>query len=72
MSPYRTPATSHEPVVEEDRRDDCLLGAIMIALGGWRVVLALLLDESFGVESTIAAIMTGLGVLLLITSLARR
>ena len=70
--PYRTPAMTPDEGRGEAPRDDYVLGALLLALGGWRVAIAIASDERWGTEPTIAAIMTGLGVLLLLTTLARR
>jgi len=54
------------------RWDDGVLAVLMIVLGGLRVALAVALDERFGGETTIAAIVLALGILLLVTTAKRR
>lgn len=74
-NPYRTPAARTDAAVEERReehRDDYVLAGMLVGLGGWRVVLAFATGEQFDTESTIAAIMTGLGVLLALATFVRR
>jgi hypothetical protein len=70
MSPYRHPA---DPVVPRDDRaprgDDVVLGSLLAAIGGMRVVIAVATDETWGAEASIAAILLALGVVLV---LARR
>ena len=70
----RTPDTTHKPdhATDEQRTrrpavrwDDRVLAAMMIVFGGIRVGLALGAHERFTAEPTMAAIMLGLGVLLL-------
>lgn len=71
LNPYRKHAAEHHPAAI-DRRDDLILGALMIALSSWRVALALATHEQFGVEATAALIMSCLGLVLVFSSLARR
>lgn len=71
LNPYRKSVAVDEPAAV-DRRDDTILGAMLVALSSWRVVLAIATDEQFGVEATGALIMSCLGLLLVATSLARR
>lgn len=47
-------------------RDDSVLAALMLGFGGVRVGLALGGHERFTAEPTLAAIMMGLGVLLML------
>jgi hypothetical protein len=67
LAPYRKPPRdpdgSDEPAAA--RWDDRVLGFLMIALGAPRVVIALAQHEHFGAEATLAAIMAGLGLLIL-------
>jgi hypothetical protein len=71
LNPYRSPARRTD-AGREERRDDHILAAMLVGLGGWRVVLAVATGESFGTEPTIAAIMTGLGLLLALAAFGRR
>lgn len=50
------------------RWDDRILAVLMLGLAGPRIVLALVDHEVFGAEATIAAIVAGLGLLLLLAS----
>lgn len=50
------------------RWDDRILAFLMIGLAGPRVMLALADHEVFGTEATVAAIVAGLGLLLLLAS----
>lgn len=54
------------------RWDDRILAILMIGLGAPRVILALAEHETFGAEATIATIVVGLGLLLLLTTARRR
>lgn len=54
------------------RWDDRILAILMLGLAGPRVILALVDHETFGAESTIAAIVASLGLLLLLSSTRRR
>lgn len=70
-TPYRRPgAVDESPAL--DRRDDTILGALLIALSSWRVVLAIATGEDFGFEATGALIMSCLGLLLVANSFSRR
>ena len=73
-TPYRR-APTEVPVADELTRgarwDDYVLGGLMVVLAGPRVVLALVDHETFGAETTIAAVVMALGLLLLLTR-ARR
>jgi len=71
LHPHLSPAVM-ALAAREARRDDYILAAMLIALGGWRVVLALATGEAFGTEPTIATIMTALGVLIALAAAARR
>ena len=63
--------TSHR--TDRDARwDDLVLGLLLLVLGGLRVVLAVADHERFGVEATLATIVTGLGVLILLSTVTRR
>jgi hypothetical protein len=53
------------------RWDDRILAVVMIGLGLPRVILALAEHETFGAEASIAAIVAGLGVLLLLAGRRR-
>ena len=65
MHPYRT-SSSEEPCARRSARwDDRVLAALMIAVGGIRVGVAIGTNESFGAEPSIAAVMVALGALLL-------
>jgi hypothetical protein len=72
LHPYRRPPASRDATAGEERRDDYVLAALLVFLGGWRVVLALATDEPFGTEPTIAAIMTALGVVTAVAAAVRR
>jgi hypothetical protein len=50
------------------RWDDRILAIVMLGLGLPRVILAFADHETFGAEPTIAAIVAGLGLLLLLTT----
>lgn len=66
MHPYRTSSSDEPPARRPAARwDDRVLAALMIAVGGIRVGVAVGTDESFGAEPSIAAVMLALGVLLL-------
>ena len=70
-NPYRRSPTRLEPPDEMKvaaRWDDRILAAVMLGLATPRVVIALLQHEIFGAEATIAAIVAGLGLLLLLTT----
>jgi hypothetical protein len=71
LHPYRSQAKRID-AGHAEQRDDYILAAMLVGLGGWRVVLAFVTGESFGTEPTIAAIMTGLGVLLVLATFGRR
>ena len=67
MNPYRTPADRGEIVARrESRYDDLVLGILMLAIGGLRVGLAIGGGEPWGAEVSLAAIVTALGVFLLV------
>lgn len=74
--PYRHTARNSERPPDEmtaaARRDDLILGGLMLLLAVPRVILALATHETFGAESSIAAVAAGLGVLLLVTAHAVR
>lgn len=63
-----------EPFVPPDalktaaRWDDRILAIVMIGLGVPRAILAMAQHETFGAESTIAALVAVLGVLLLLST----
>lgn len=66
-----TPTRSLEPPDEMKtaaRWDDRILAIVMLGLGLPRIILAFAEHENFGAEATIAAIVAGLGLLLLLTS----
>lgn len=69
-NPYRR-SPPHFEIPDEltvaARRDDLILGFVMLVLGAPRVVMALAAHETFGAETTVAAITTFLGVILLVT-----
>lgn len=70
-NPYRrAPTQSRPPVADElktgARWDDLVLGALMLTLAGPRVVFALIDHETFGAETTVAAVALALGLLLLV------
>ena len=71
LNPYRRSASTDREA-RDDRWDDYVLGTMLIVLSGWRVVLALVENERFTTEPTIAAVMTGLGFLILLSALTRR
>lgn len=69
-TPYRRAPT--EPPVADDltraaRWDDLVLGVLLLVLAAPRIVFALATRETFGAETTIAAIAVALGLLLLLT-----
>lgn len=72
LHPYRRPPAPRDDFLGEERRDDYVLAALLVVLGGWRVVLAFATDEAFGTEPTIAAIMTVLGVVTAVAAALRR
>ena len=70
-----TPTRGLEPPDEMKtaaRWDDRILAIVMLGLGIPRVILALVDHETFGAEATIAAIVAGLGLLLLLSNVGRR
>jgi hypothetical protein len=75
MPAHSTPAPRLEAPDElktAARWDDRILALVMLVLGGPRVILAFAEHETFGAEATIAAIVAGLGLLLLLTTGRRR
>jgi len=65
--PYREPGRCDAPERLADSapvRDDAVLAALLLAVGGLRVALALAHGEDFGAEATIAAVMVVLGLVL--------
>jgi len=70
-----TPTRGLEPPDEMKtaaRWDDRILAVVMLVLGLPRIIIAISDHETFGAEATIAAIVSGLGLLLLLTSRTRR
>lgn len=61
--PDRSPWAT-EPGSRRAGRDDRVLGAVMLVLGGLRVAIALGDHEVWGAEATIAGAMVALGVVL--------
>jgi hypothetical protein len=55
-------------MARDARWDDIVLAVLMLVLAAPRVVLALAHHEAFGAETTVAAIFTALGLLLLATA----
>lgn len=64
--------TPHEEPKPAARWDDRILAVLMLGLAGPRIVLALIDHEVFGAEATIATIVAGLGLLLLLASARTR
>ena len=54
------------------RLDDLVIALLLIVVGAVRVVPQLAVGGSWGAESTLAAVMLGLGVLLLIGTIVDR
>lgn len=65
MHPYRELATPEVADDPELRRDDRILASVVLAIGGLRVALAVVLGEVFDAEVTVAAAMAGIGIALL-------
>jgi hypothetical protein len=65
MHPYRTSISDEPRARRSVDWDDRVLAALMIAVGGIRVGIAIGTAESFGAEPSIAAVMIALGALLL-------
>ena len=63
LHPYRHAPPRREDAPEEGR-DDLILAALLVAIGGGRVALALATGEALGTEPTIAAVLVGIGVLI--------
>jgi protein-S-isoprenylcysteine O-methyltransferase Ste14 len=61
-----------EEPIEGARWDDLVLSTLLIVLGGFRVVLAVTEHERWGAESTLAAVTTFIGLLLLLSAIRRR
>jgi len=74
VNPYRQPPELAPDDLDapELRRDDQILAALMIAVGGIRVGLAAMLGETFGTEVTIACVIAGIGLALLLASFFKR
>ena len=68
MGPYRTIPTesSTGPSTVDARADDRTLGLVLLVLGLARVVMGLAEHEVFGAEATMALLMVGLAVALLV------
>ena len=67
INPYRIPGAPHRelrPSDDDDDDGDGVLACLLIAIGGLRVSIALITDEAFGSEPSVAAIMVGLGAVL--------
>jgi hypothetical protein len=64
LNPYRVAPAEIDERVGPSRSDDRVLGVLMLVLGGLRVGLAVAMDEVWGAEVTIAALMTALGLVL--------
>jgi hypothetical protein len=69
MSPYRHPPEPRAAPSSSTKGDDVVLGAMLLAVGGLRVILAIVGGEAWGAEASIAAILLLLGVLLLLPRL---
>ncbi len=65
--PYRRPPETLAPDVDSDAaHDDVVLALLLLALGGLRVALAIGTGEVWGIEPSVAMLMTGCGAGLLL------
>lgn len=67
MGPYRTPP---EPPIDDEpaddgARDDRVVGCVLLAIGGVRLLLALACGARFGSEPTVALLMVAAGIVVL-------
>lgn len=64
--PYRVSQPPLDPLEHGISRDDCILGVMMLLLGGFRIATAIAAGEIWRAEPTIALLMVvcGLGLLL--------
>jgi hypothetical protein len=69
MTPYRIPGRPLDPGPDTDEprdREEQILGAMLVVLGGLRVAVSVAAREAFGVEPSVALIMTAIGLGLLL------
>lgn len=71
------PPTDHAMTFTDDedrdsKWDDYVLGALLLGLGGLRVVIAFAQHEPFETEATLAVIAMLLGALVLLSAVLRR
>jgi hypothetical protein len=69
IGPYRTPAKPRDDAeaFDESRpRDDRVLAALFLVIGGVRVTIALVGAEVFGAEATIALVMVAWAIVMFV------
>lgn len=69
MGPYRTPPApiADDEPVDDDSTDDRALALLLLAIGGVRIIAALVGHEAFRTEATVALLMVAGSIVLLAT-----
>jgi hypothetical protein len=67
MGPYRTPPepTSDDEAADDGAGDDRIIGYVLLAIGGVRLVFAVAASAPFGTEPTVALLMVAAAIVVL-------